>query len=81
MKYEEQWMMMWRKYMDFMDNNMRRPSKYYPKERYLFNWMKYNKKLLNKGLLSGKRKSLFDQLLVEAKRLQRVNQYDFFIKY
>lgn len=75
MKYDEHWLQIWQQYMDFMDTELRRPSKYYPEERPLFNWMKHNKKLLNKGLLSSQRESLFAQLLVEANQLRHVNQY------
>ena len=38
MTQDQRWIMMWQKYMDFLHNNKRRPSKYQPEERDLVNW-------------------------------------------
>ena len=69
--------MMWQKYMDFLHNNKRRPSKYQPEERDLVNWAKHNRKLVNKGVLKADRKTRFDQLVAEAEKYQRVNQHQY----
>ena len=51
MTQDKAWMTMWRRIMDFMEANQRRPSKYYPEERLMHTWLKQNKKLLNAGRL------------------------------
>lgn len=75
MKQEERWLNMWQKYMDFMHENKRTPSKYDPDEKSLVNWVKHTRKLRNQGKMQESRKEKFAQLLDEAKKYQRVNQY------
>ena len=77
MTQDQRWTMMWQKYMDFLHNNKRRPSKYQPEERDLVNWAKHNRKLVNKGVLKADRKTRFDQLVAEAEKYQRVNQHQY----
>ena len=77
MTQDQRWIMMWQKYMDFLHNNKRRPSKYQPEERDLVNWAKHNRKLVNKGVLKADRKARFDQLVAEAEKYQRVNQHQY----
>ena len=77
MTQDQRWIMMWQKYMDFLHNNKRRPSKYQPEERDLVNWAKHNRKLVNKGVLKADRKTRFDQLVAEAEKYQRVNQHQY----
>jgi hypothetical protein len=77
MTHEQRWMMMWQMYMDFLHDNKRRPSKYYPEERDLVNWAKHNRKLVNKGELKECRRSRFDELVAEAEKYQRVNQHQY----
>ena len=77
MTQDQRWIMMWQKYMDFLHNNKRRPSKYQPEERDLVNWAKHNRKLVNKGVLKVDRKTRFDQLVAEAEKYQRVNQHQY----
>ena len=73
MTFDEQWMQMWHQYMEFLRINKRRPSKYYPEERYLVNWVKYNRKQRNKNKLLPGREEKFAQLLEQAKKYQRIN--------
>ena len=75
MSQDEQWLDMWWKYMDFMRKNKRRPSKYKPEERFLVNWAKHNRKLINKGQFQPSRMKKFMELKHEAEKYQRVNQY------
>lgn len=75
MTRDELWMQMWQQYMDFLHKNKRRPSKYYPEERKLVNWMKHNRKSRNQGTFLPKREDRFSQLLEEAKKYQRTNQH------
>lgn len=66
---------MWQMYMQFMEKNKRRPSKYKAAEMNMVNWLKHNRKLLNKEKLLDSRKEKLDQLLAKAKEVQRINQY------
>ena len=60
---------------NFIETNMRNPSKYVDPERGLRNWVKQQKKLMNAGALEGERLKLFNELLVLGERYKRVNQY------
>ena len=75
MTRDEQWMQMWQRYMDFLHKNKRRPSKYYPEEYQLVNWIKHNRKARNQGKFPERREELFCKLLEEAKKYQRTNQH------
>lgn len=77
MNRELQWMRMWQRYMDFMHEHARRPSKYEPAERELVNWIKHNRKQKNQHVLPDNRRARFDELLAEAAKYQRVNQYEY----
>lgn len=74
---DEHWLQMWQQYMDFLHTKERRPSKYRMEERDLVNWVKHNRKLINKGIFKESRKEKFDELLAEAAKYQRVNQYQY----
>lgn len=71
MTQHQQWMGMWRRYMGYMKRNGRRPSKYKTRDMHLVNWLKYNRKRRNKGLLPPDRCALLDQLYAEADRLKQ----------
>lgn len=75
MTHDERWLLMWKRYMDFLSHEKRCPSKYNPEERPLVNWAKHNRKLQNRAQLSPRRQQLFAQLTAEASRYRRVNQY------
>lgn len=62
---------MWRRYMGYLQRNGKRPSKYKVRDMHLVNWMKYNRKRRNKGLLAPERCELLDKLIAEAERLKR----------
>lgn len=81
MTHDERWLLMWKRYMDFLSYGKRCPSKYNPEERPLVNWAKHNRKLQNRGQLSARRQQLFAQLTAEAVRYRRVNQYGGAIKH
>lgn len=70
MTYQQQWMMMWRRYMGYMKRNGRRPSKVKKRDLHLVNWLKYNNKRRNKGLLSQDRCELIDKLYEAAAKLK-----------
>lgn len=68
---------MWQAYMDFMERNKRRPSKYYSEDKALYNWCKHSRKLMNNGKLPSERVPLFRILMDTAKNYRRLNQYSY----
>lgn len=74
MTQDERWNKMWKAYMGYLERNRRRPSKYKPRDMKLVNWLKHNRKLVNKGTFPESRKEKFDILLAEAAKYQRKNQ-------
>lgn len=63
---------MWRLYMSYMKRNGHRPSKYRKRDMALVNWLKYNLKRRNRGLLKESRMERLNQLLAEAARLKEI---------
>lgn len=74
-KQDDLWNAKWKAYMDYMAANQHRPSKHKAEDMVLFDWFKHSKKLLNQGRMRAERVEKFNQLLDEAKRLQRINNY------
>lgn len=75
MTQEERWLERYKVVRDFMERNHRNPSKHYPEERLMRDWLKHNKKLLNAGKLKPDRVALFEVLLEMAIEYRRVNQF------
>lgn len=75
MTQEERWMAKWQEVMDFMEVNKRRPSKFVDEERGLRNWVRHQKKLVNKGELEPERMERFKELMDLAEKYRRVNQW------
>lgn len=75
MTQDQRWLKHYTEIRDFMAINHRRPSKYSLEERDMHNWWKYNKKLMNAGLLMKDRVKLFKTLLRDGQKYRRVNQF------
>lgn len=75
MTQDERWLIQWKEVMDFMEANIRRPSKFVDEERGLRNWWKQQQKLLNAGELKEDRIEKFKELLELGERYKHVNQY------
>ena len=75
MTQDERWMAKYEEVKRFVEDNKRNPSKYVPEERTLVNWIKQQRKLVNKGELSPGRVKMFERLLSLWGRYRRVNQY------
>ena len=58
-----------------MEENHRNPSKHYPEEKLMHNWVHQNRKLMNQGKLKKDRVERFNKLLEIGERYKRVNQY------
>ena len=76
-KQDDLWNQKWQAYKDFMVKNKRRPSKHRAEDLVLFDWFKHSKKLLKRGLMKTERITKFKQLLSEAEKLPRFNQFNY----
>ena len=68
-------MIRYNKVMEFMENNHRNPSRHRIEEHDMLNWIKHNRKLMNKGEMKEGRLELFNKLLSLAEQYHHVNQY------
>ena len=57
----------------FIMTNKRRPSKHYASDSKMHNWLKYNKKMLNKGKMPAYRVERFNKLLALIAHYRRLN--------
>lgn len=76
MTQDELWLAKWQEAIDFLETNLRKPSKFIPEERNLRSWWKHNKKLMNAGKMKEERVKLFRVLLNIGERYRRKNQYE-----
>lgn len=74
---DKKWEKMRRKIMTFMRKNKRRPSKHFPEERALSNWIKYNKRRYARGLMEEHHIKKFEKLMATAREYHHANQYDY----
>lgn len=75
MTQEERWNIRYQEVMKFIENNKRRPSKYYPEERNAWNWLRHTQKQYNYGELKPERVDMFEKLLRLCEENRHVNQY------
>lgn len=75
MTQDELWITKYDEIVTFMEENHRRPSKHRLEEHQMLNFIKHNRKLLNKGDLKEDRVEMFQKLLELGERYKRVNQY------
>ena len=65
--YDEVW--------EFVNKNHRSPSRHHLEEKKMLNWLKYNRKMLNRDALSDGNKEEFLKLKSFISSFNRVNQY------
>lgn len=53
MTQDERWMKQYEEAMEFMELNHRNPSRHRLEEHDILNWIKHNRKLMNKGEMKG----------------------------
>lgn len=75
MKQEERWMIKYNEVKDFIVRNHRNPSRHNIEDHLALNWIKHNRKLMNKGELKEERVEKFKVLLEKIEEYKRVNQY------
>lgn len=75
MTQEERWLLKYNEVLAFMERERRNPSKHRIEEHDMLNWMKANRKLMNKGELKEERVEVFNKLLELGEKYKHVNQY------
>ena len=76
MTQEEKWRRNYAEVVRYMDTYHRNPSKHRVEDHLLLNWIKHQRKLLNRGELKPDRVEKFKRLLAKSERLKRVNQWE-----
>ena len=75
MTQDARWLAKYTEVMDFMEKNHRNPSRHRIEEHLMLNFIKHNRKLLNKGEMKPERAEKFNELLAKIEEYKRVNQY------
>lgn len=73
---EQDWVKNCMSIIQFIKDNGRNPSKHRLEEHPMFNWIKYNRKMLRRDKLSERRRDLFLQLMDLRSKNIHVNQYE-----
>lgn len=75
MTQEERWLVRYQEVKDFIEANHRNPSRHRLEEHLMLNFVKHNRKLMNKGEMKEERMERFKALLAKMEECKRVNQY------
>ena len=76
MTQDERWNIWYQEVMAFIESNHRNPSKYRIEEHDMLNWLKANRKVMNKGEMRLERIVQFRKLLEMTERYRRKNQWE-----
>ena len=75
MTQEEKWLTRYHEVKTFIEENHRNPSKHRLEEHDMLNWLKANRKAMNKGVLKPERVEALKELLALTEQYRRVNQW------
>lgn len=75
MKRDESWNKKYNELWQFVTDHRRGPTRHHLEEKRMLNWLKYNRKLLNKDELSPEKKLLIERIKALISSFNRVNQY------
>ena len=75
MTQDERWLEKYNEVKDVIETNKRNPSKHRIEEHLMLNFIKHNRKLLNKGEMKPERVAKFNELLALGETFRHVNQY------
>ncbi len=76
MTQDERWLLRYNEVMEFIESNHRNPSKHRLEEHDMLNWLKANRKVMNRGELKSERVEMFSKLLEMMEQFKRKNQYE-----
>ena len=75
MTQDERWLARYNQVKEFIEREHRNPSKHRIEDHDMLNWLKANRKLMNKGELKEERVEAFNNLLELGEKYKHVNQY------
>lgn len=75
-KQDERWNNRYEEVKSFIETNHRNPSKHRIEEHDMLNWVKHNRKVMNKGAMKEERLETFNALLALIEENKRKNQYE-----
>ena len=76
MDQDTRWLTRYNEVIKFIEANKRNPSKHRIEEHDMLNWVKHNRKLMNKGEMKEERVEKFRKLLEMTEQYRRKNQYE-----
>ena len=76
MNQETRWLTRFNEVVDFINANHRNPSRHRIEEHDMLNWVKVNRKGMNKGEMKAERMERFKELLDMCERYRRKNQWE-----
>lgn len=76
MDQETRWLMRYNEVKRFIEENKRNPSRHRIEEHDMLNWVKQQRKLVNKGEMRPKRMEAFKRLMEIWEENKRKNQYE-----
>ena len=75
MDQETRWLTRYHEVKTFIEEHHRNPSKHRIEEHDMLNWLKANRKAMNKGEMKPERVEIFKGPLALVEEYKRVNQY------
>lgn len=75
MTQDELWLSKYNEVMDYMEKNLRNPSRHRIEEHMMLNWLKHNRKMMNSGKLKDDRMEMFQKLLEKCEQYKHINQH------
>ena len=75
MTQDEKWLEKYNEVKGFIETNKRNPSKHRIEEHLMLNFIKHNRKLMNRGEMKAERMEKFKDLQALIEEKKRVNQY------
>ena len=75
MDQETRWLTRYHEVKTFIEEHHRNPSKHRLEEHDMLNWLKANRKAMNKGVLKPERVEVLKELLALTEQYRRVNQW------
>lgn len=75
MDQETRWLTRYHEVKTFIEEHHRNPSKHRLEEHDMLNWLKANRKAMNKGVLKPERVEALKELLALTEQYRRVNQW------
>ena len=76
MTQDERWLTRYNEVIEFISSNQRNPSRHRIEEHDMLNWVKANRKVMNKGEMKEERVEKFRKLQEMMERYRRKNQYE-----